>query len=228
MSLFLAIAAAAAVTPDPFDPGPNPMLMRHPTMNATTIVFQFAGDLWSVPRSGGDAARLTSAPGVESDPYFSPDGTMIAFSGEYDGNQDVFVMPAKGGEPRRLTYHPGADTCAGWTPDGKSVVFVSGMLSNTDTPRLFTVPISGGVPKALPFPSGTMISYSPDGQKVAYVPGMKWETAWKRYRGGQTYPIWIGHLSDSTVHEIPRKNSNDEQPMWIGDKIYYMSDKRGP
>ncbi|HVT13297.1 MAG TPA: PDZ domain-containing protein [Fimbriimonadaceae bacterium] len=228
MSLFLAIAAAAAVIPDPFDPGPNPMLMRHPTMNATTIVFQFAGDLWSVPREGGQARRLTSAPGVESDPYFSPDGTMIAFSGEYDGNEDVFVMPAKGGEPRRLTYHPGADVCAGWTPDGKSVVFVSSMLANTDTPRLFTVPLTGGVPKPLPFPSGTMISYSPDGQKVAYVPGMKWETAWKRYRGGQTYPIWIGHLSDSTVHEIPRKNSNDEQPMWIGDKIYYMSDKRGP
>lgn len=224
------IAALLALTlaPDPFDPGPNPMLMRHPTMNKSTIVFQFAGDLWSVPKEGGEAHRLTSAPGIESNPYFSPDGTMIAFSGSYDGNEDVFVMPANGGVPKRLTYHPSADTCAGWTPDGKSVIFVSGMLSNTDSPRLFTVPVEGGVPKALPVPAGTMASFSPDGSKMAYVPGWKWELAWKRYRGGQTYPIWIANMADSKVIEIPRKNTNDEQPMWVGDKVYYLSDKRGP
>jgi tricorn protease len=229
MSLILAALAATVVSSDSaFDPGPNPMLMRHPTMNEASIVFQFAGDLWSVAKGGGEAHRLTSAAGVESYPFFSPDGTTIAFSGEYDGNQDVFTVPAKGGVPKRLTYHPGGDFCAGWTPDGKSVVFVSGMLSNTDTPRLFKVPVTGGVPKPLPFPSGQMPSFSPDGQKMAYVPGMKWEEAWKRYRGGQTYAIWIGQMSDSKVKEIPRKNSNDEQPMWIGDKIYYMSDRRGP
>lgn len=211
-----------------FDPGPNPMLMRHPTMNETTIVFQFAGDLWSVPREGGQARRLTSAPGVESDPFFSPDGTMIAFSGEYDGNQDVFVVPAKGGIPKRLTYHPAPDSCAGWSQDGKSVIFSSSMLSGTDSPRLFTIPAAGGVPKALPVPAGTMASFSPDGNRMAYVPGWKWEQAWKRYRGGQTYPIWICQLNDSKVKEIPRKNSNDEQPMWVGDKVYYLSDKRGP
>jgi tricorn protease len=225
MPLFAAIALLIS---DPFDPGPNPMLMRHPTMNKSSIVFQFAGDLWSVPRQGGEAQRLTSAPGTESDPYFSPDGNWIAFSGNYDGNTDVFVIPAKGGVPKRLTAHPAPDTVLGWTPDGKSVLFSSNMLSNTDYVHMFTVPVSGGVPKALPFPSGRQACFSPDGSKIAYVPTGKWQQAWKRYRGGQTAPIWIGQMSDSRVKEIPRQNSMDEYPMWFGDSIYYLSDKRGP
>jgi len=191
-------------------------------------VFQFADDLWAVPRGGGQATRLTAAPGVESDPYFSPDGKWIAFSGEYDGNQDVFVMPATGGIPKRLTAHPAPDVVVGWAPDGKSVLFSSSMLSNSDLPRLFTVPVTGGFPKPLPLPSGTSACFSPNGKQLAYVPGIKWEEAWKRYRGGQTYPIWIANLSDSKVKAIPRDNTNDEQPAWFGDKIYYLSDKRGP
>src|SRR4051812_35603675 len=98
----LLAAFLLAATPDAFDPGPNPLLMRHPTMNATSIVFQFAGDLWSVTREGGQAERLTAAAGVESNPFFSPDGKWIAFSGQYDGNLDAFVMPANGGVPKRL------------------------------------------------------------------------------------------------------------------------------
>ncbi|MBI1757014.1 MAG: PD40 domain-containing protein [Fimbriimonas ginsengisoli] len=227
--MLAAVAIAALLqTSTAFDPGPNPLLMQHPTMNSTEIVFQFADDLWSVPRGGGDARRLTSALGVESSPYFSPDGKLVAFSGEYDGNKDVFVMPAEGGVPTRLTAHPAPDTVLGWTPDGKSVVFSSPMLSNTDLPRLFTVPVNGGFPKPLPFPSGSMASLSPDGQRVAYVPGIKWELAWKRYRGGQAYRIWLGEMSDSKVKEIPRKNWNDEQPMWVGDKVFYLSDRSGP
>ncbi len=197
-------------------------------MNRTEIVFSFGGDLWSVPRSGGDAVRLTTNPGLEIDPFFSPDGTMIAFSGSYDGNRDVFVVPAAGGVPKRLTYHPSPDVTVGWTPDGKSVLFASSMNTATDLPRLYTVSVNGGVPKALPLPSGSQGCYSPDGQKLAYVPGIKWEPGWKRYRGGQTYPIWIAQLSDSKVKEIPRQNTNDEQPMWIGSKIFYLSDKHGP
>jgi tricorn protease len=228
MLLVSLILAASAAPTSAFDPGPNPMLMRHPTMNESQIVFQFADDLWSVPRQGGAATRLTTAPGVESDPFFSPDGRWIAFSGDYDGNEDVYVMPAEGGIPKRLTAHPAPDAVVGWTPDGNSIVFTSSMLSNTDLPRLFTVPITGGFPKPLPLPSGSMGCFSPDGQKLAYVPGIKWEEAWKRYRGGQTYPIWIANMSDSKVKPIPRENTNDEQPMWVGDKIYYLSDKRGP
>lgn len=211
-----------------FNPGPNPLLMQHPTMNATTIVFSFAGDLWSVPRGGGEAKRLTSAPGTETRPYFSPDGTTIAFTGEYNGNSDVFTVPADGGIPKRLTYHPARKLVEGWTPDGKSIIVASEMLSNTDAPRLFTVDVNGGVPKALPFPMGTMASFSPDGKQLAYVPGFKWQEAWKRYRGGQAYSIWIGQMSDSKVYEIPRKGWNDSQPMWIGNKVYFLSDPKGP
>ncbi len=228
MLLLASLLVAHAVVPDAFDPGPSPMLMRHPTLSKTSIVFQYAGDLWSVPREGGDAHRLTSAPGVESNPYFSPDGSMVAFSGQYDGNTDVFVVPAEGGVPKRLTAHPEADQALGWTPDGKSVVFSSSMLSNTDNPRMFTVPITGGVPKPLPFPSGVSAAMSPDGKQIAYVPIIRWEEAWKRYRGGQTSKIWIGNISDSHVKEIPRRNTDDRNPMWYGDSIYYLSDKLGP
>ncbi len=225
----LAIALFLRTTPpDPFDPGPDPLLMRHPTLSRTAIAFQFAGDLWSVPRSGGDAVRLTSSGGHDADPIFSPDGSMIAFSGLYDGNVDVFVIPATGGIPKRLTSHPDADTPVGWTPDGKSVLFSSSMLSNTDYPRLYTVPATGGVPKPLPFPTGTDACFSPDGKRIAYVPTSKWELAWKRYRGGQAAPIWIGDLSDSHVQKVPRNGTDDHRPMWVGQSIYYLSDPRGP
>lgn len=210
-----------------FDPGPNPSLMQHPTMNATSIVFVFGGSLWKVPREGGEAVRLTVGPEV-SRPYFSPDGRSIAFSADYDGNVDVYVMPAEGGTPKRLTSHPAPDECQGWTPDGKSVLFSSSMLSNSDYPRLFTVPITGGFPSPLPLPSGYMGCYSPDGKRLAYVPHDKWELAWKRYRGGQTYPIWIADLATSRVKAVPRENTNDEQPAWVGNKIYYLSDPHGP
>ncbi|MBS1702305.1 MAG: PD40 domain-containing protein [Armatimonadetes bacterium] len=211
-----------------FDPGPNPMLMRNPTLSATTIVFQYAGDLWSVPREGGEAKRLTNSPGVESNPMFSPDGQTIAFTAQYDGNTDVYTMPVEGGIPKRLTAHPADDNVAGWTPDGESVLFSSSMLSNTDYPRLFTVSKNGGIPKPLPLPAGVAGSFSPDGKQIAYVPNGKWQEAWKRYRGGQTTPIWVLQLSDSTWKSVPHPNTNDSHPMWIGDDIYYMSDPTGP
>ncbi len=105
--------------------GERPLLLRQPTVSQTQIVFSFAGDLWIVARAGGDARRLTSGVGAETDPFFSPDGTQVAFSGEYDGNQDVYVVPASGGVPKRLTYHPAADTVTGWTPDGRNITFTS-------------------------------------------------------------------------------------------------------
>jgi len=205
----------------------TPLLMRHPSLSKTQIAFAFAGDIWTVSRQGGQAVRITNSPGEKGDPCFSPDGTLIAFSGQYDGNTDVFVVPSTGGVPKRLTYHPNPDTPVGWTPDGTKVVYVSTMLTDNDLPRLFEVPLKGGTPEPLPFPSGTAASFSPDGSKVAYMPGMQWQEAWKRYRGGQTSPIWIGTLSNSRVSEIPRKNSNDNSPMWVGDKIYFLSDRDG-
>jgi tricorn protease len=204
------------------------LLLQRPALSATQIVFSYAGDLWSVPREGGEAKRLTTGPGVETDPVFSPDGSRIAFEGEYDGNIDVFVMPASGGEPKRLTYHPGPDWPVGWTPDGKRVLFGSTRTSATDGGKLFSMPADGGFPDEIPLPIADEGCYSPDGSHLAYVPLFQWQAAWKRYRGGQTKKIWIADLSDSSVSAIPRENSNDFNPMWIGDRIYFLSDRAGP
>ena len=203
-------------------------LLQEPTLSSTQIVFSYAGDLWSVPRAGGEAKRLTASPGDERSPAFSPDGSTIAFTGEYDGSVDVFTMPAAGGPPKRLTYHPGFDGVVGWTPDGKRVLFASDRAVAADGARFYTVPAEGGFPEELPLPIAVEGSYSPDGSHLAYVPLFQWQQAWKRYRGGQTRKIWIADLADSSVVEIPRDNSNDFNPMWVGDKIYFLSDRSGP
>ncbi|MEZ5428375.1 MAG: PDZ domain-containing protein [Pyrinomonadaceae bacterium] len=207
----------------------KPMLYRQPTMNKTDIVFVYAGDLWKVPRAGGQAVRLTADPGNEFNPKFSPDGNWIAFSGQYDGNVDVFVMPSSGGIPRRITYHPGGDSLIGWTPDGRSVVFLSNRGTGMPLPKMYTMPATGeGLPSELPFPmAGGVASYSPDGTRLAYMPLAPAFAQWKMYRGGRTTKIWIGNLSDSAVEEIPRQNSNDFIPMWMGEKIYFLSDRNG-
>jgi len=204
-------------------------LLWRPSVSKTQIVFSFADDLWLVDRKGGEARRLTSAVGVETNPFFSPDGTMIAFTGEYDGNRDVFVIPASGGEPRRLTYHPADDNVVGWTPDGKNILLVSTRNSYYHyADQLYMVPVEGGFPKQVPLPIAERSSFSPDGTHVAYVPHPQWQAAWKRYHGGQTTPIWIADLKDSSIQKIPRDNSNDSNPMWIGDKVYFLSNRNGP
>lgn len=206
----------------------SPLLLQQPTLSQTKIVFVFAGDLWVVDRNGGRAVRLTAGPGIETNPQFSPDGSWIAFTGQYDGNTDVFVVSINGGVPRRLTYHPVADVVVGWTPDGKQVLFQSGRVSYRDFNRLYTVPPSGGFPTELPLPSADYGSFSPDAQQLAYVPIMQWQRAWKKYRGGQTKPIWIANLKDSSVQPIPRENSNDFNPMWLDNSIYFLSDRTRP
>ncbi|MDQ6787013.1 MAG: PDZ domain-containing protein [Acidobacteriota bacterium] len=205
----------------------KPMLFRQPTVSKTHVVFAYAGDLWRVSREGGAAERLTSGIGTESSPIFSPDGNWIAFTGEYDGNVDVYVVPAMGGEPRRITYHPGADGVIGWTPDGNSVVFLSTRGTGLPVPKMYTMPVSGqGLPTELPFPmAGGVASFSPDGTKIAYMPLASAFAQWKLYRGGRETKIWIGNMSDSAVEEIPRTSSNDFTPMWMGDKIYFLSDR---
>ncbi|HUK91158.1 MAG TPA: protease, partial [Blastocatellia bacterium] len=207
----------------------KPLLMRSPAISRTQIVFSYAGDLWSVPREGGQARRLTAGKGEETNPIFSPDGQWIAFTGEYDGNTDVYLIPAAGGVPKRLTYHPGPDFAVGWTPDGKQVLFVSTREDETGrTARLYTIAIDGVFPTPLPLPMGYEGSYSPDGSRIAYVPLPHAFDAWKRYRGGEAAPIWIANLANSSVEKLPRQDSNDFNPMWVGDTVYFLSDRNGP
>jgi tricorn protease len=205
----------------------RPLLLRDPSISRTQIAFSYAGYLWVVDRNGGDARQLTIG-GHEANPIFSPDGTQIAFTGEYAGNRDVYVIAATGGEPKRLTYYPGPDRVIAWTPDGRKILFASNRKSTNDPEQFFTMPASGGFPTEVPLPMADEGSYSSDGSQLAYVPNFQWQQAWKRYRGGQTKPIWVVNLSDSSITDrIPRDNSNDFNPMWVGNKIYFLSDRNG-
>jgi len=205
----------------------TPLLAHSPTLSKTQVVFAYGEYLWSVPREGGDARQLTTG-GQEGAPVFSPDGKWIAFTGQYDGNVDVFVIPAEGGEPMRLTWHPGVDIATGWTPDGKKVLFHSNRESHADFDRLYTVPVEGGPAEVLPMWRGEAACFSPDGTRIAYVPNEIWQTSWKRYRGGQTTPIYIVRLSDLALEKVPRENWNDKDPVWFGDTVYFLSDRNGP
>lgn len=226
-SLKLAASVASLILLGGVSAQAAPHIVQTPTTNGQVIVFSYGGDLWSVPFAGGNATRLTTSPGVEKEARFSPDGQTIAFTGNYDGNADVYTIPASGGVPQRKTFHPEQDIVSGWTRDGKQVLFASNHRQSSFAGALFTVGMDAGLPTRLPLPSGQMGSLSPDGSKIAYVPRFQVQVAWKRYRGGQTFPIWIANLADSSVIEIPRNNSNDFCPMWIGDDIYFLSDREG-
>lgn len=215
--LFVSLAAAD-----------QPLLPQKPTLNKTHIVFAYAGDLWSVPREGGEAARLTAGQGIETDPIFSPDGQRIAFQGEYEGNRDVYVMPAEGGTPKRLTYHPGNDDPVGWTPDGKQILFRSDRTNYARLTQLFTISADGGFPAPVNLPMAFDGSYSSGARRLAYLPISPAFEIWKRYRGGETTSIWLANLADAKIEKIPRENSNDFNPMWLGDKVYFLSDRAGP
>ena len=220
LALVLSVAAQAAGNPL--------LLLRYPTMSKAQIAFEYGGEIWEVPRSGGQAHVLASGMDLLTKPIFSPDGKWVAFTGTYDHNTDVYVVPAAGGQPRRLTYHPGPDVAVGWTPDGKDVLFRSRRYSYSDPNQLYTVPVAGGFPQELPLPMAEEGSYSPDGSHLAYVPGFQWERYWKGYKGGQHTQIWIARLSDSSTIRIPDENANERDPMWVGNTVYFLSDRDGP
>src|SRR5579864_7781827 len=213
----------------------HPLLQR-PTFNGNVIVFSYAGDLWTVDKTGGHASRLTTGTGIETDPVFSPDGTMIAFTGEYDGNTDVFVVPTIGGVPRRITHHPGADSAVGWTPDGKDVIFRSNRESSSPRyTKLFKVSLNGGLPTALPLPMASSGKFSADGKYFAYSPvsgaspfNYSTYVAWRNYRGGLASSVWIADMASLDVVKVPRERSNDFNPVWVDKQVYFLSDRNGP
>ncbi|MCG8467568.1 MAG: PDZ domain-containing protein [Gemmatimonadetes bacterium] len=210
--------------------GGETLMIAQPAVSAERIAFAYAGDLWIAGIDGSAPRRLTSHIGTEFNPRFSPDGQWIAFSGEYDGNLDVFLVPAVGGVPTRLTWHPAADLVQDFTPDGSAVLFASGRNAYTGRHRqLFTVSTTGGHPEQLPIPHAFKATYSPDGSKIAYTPLYEAFTQWKNYRGGTTSRIWIYDVADHSVEEVPQPEgrSNDTDPMWIGDRVYFRSDRDG-
>jgi len=199
--------------------------LHQPDISADKIVFEYGGDLWIVPVTGGEARHLTTHPGNESSPKFSPNGRWIAFTGSYDGNTDVFVIPAEGGVPRRLTYHPGSDNVRGWSPDGSKIMFNSSRDAYSRSSHMFTIDFDGGLPEMLPMPMASLGDYAPDGKHIAYTPIGNAFSVWKRYRGGRTTPVWLLDLRDYSHVEIPHTNASDTYPIWLGDTVYFLSDR---
>ena len=213
-------------------------LLRFPDIYRDTVVFSYAGDLWSVNSAGGTALRLTAHPGLELFAKFSPDGRQIAFTGQYGGDEQVYVMPSTGGAPRQLTFYPATGPLAerwgydnqvyGWTPDGAAVVFRSARDSYTLTAaKLYTVPGAGGPATALPMPVSGAGDFAPDGKRIVYSPLWRDFRSEKRYQGGWANDLFIFDLVHPSLVQVTNDPRTDRDPMWIGDAIYFNSDRTG-
>ena len=228
MKKFYALAFAALVLGGMVWAQVDARMMQNPDVSKTHIVFTYGGDLWVVPKDGGTALKLSSPAGQELFAKFSPDGSEIAFSAIYNGNFDVYIVPALGGVPTRVTHHGMSDRLIDWYPDGKNLLYASSMASGKQRfNQFYKVGVAGSLPDKLPIPYGEMASLSPDGKKLAYTPLSQAFRTWKRYRGGWQADIWIYDLEKNTAENISKSVSNDEFPMWSGNKVYYLSD-RGP
>ncbi len=203
------------------------MLLRQPTISNTDIVFVYANDLWIVSKDGGDARRHTSNEGQESNPHFSPDGKLIAFTAEYDGNTDVYLIPTEGGQPTRLTWHPGADQVTGWTPDGKEILFASSREAvPTLESKFFKINKNGGMEEALDIPRAVAGEISEDGKYIAYQQIGFWDAEWRNYRGGQAKPIWIVDMKNYSLKMTPQTdNERHTDPVWLNNVVYFLSER---
>lgn len=202
------------------------LLLRQPSVSDRNIAFAYANNIWVVDRSGGDARRITSYQGETADPHLSPDGRWVAFTGQYGGNESVYIVPVEGGEARRLTWHPSGSRVTGWTPDGRRVVFASDRAAeNSRITKFWTVSVEGGAETPLAIPRGSEGQYSPDGTRFAYVMPNFWDPEWRNYRGGQTRPIWIARLDNLEVESPAWSGSRDVSPAWIGETLYFLSDR---
>ncbi|MCM2256877.1 MAG: S41 family peptidase, partial [Vicinamibacteria bacterium] len=233
--LGLALGALLLATPA----SAQTKLLRFPDIHGDTVVFTYAGDLWTAPAKGGTAARLTAHPGQENFAKFSPDGKWVAFTGQYDGDEQVYVMPATGGVPKQLTYYPARGPMAprhgldnqvyGWTPDGTSIVFRS--LRDADGGRsetaLYTVPAGGGLAVKLPMPTSGAGDFAPDGKRLVYSPLFRDFRTWKRYEGGWAQDLYVYDLATHQAKPIGTSKRTERDPMWIGDRVYFASDRDG-
>lgn len=213
-------------------------LLRQPDIHGDTVAFVYAGDLWLASARGGDARRLTSGEGMEYFPKFSPDGRWIAFTGDYTGSRQVFVVSVDGGTPRQLTFYNdvgalpprgGIDNrVLDWTPDGRQILFNPHRLPWSDRmPVHYVIDFDGGMERPLAIPEGSAGSYSPDGTKLAYTPVEREFRTWKRYRGGRAQDVWIYDLASNKAEQLTTNQYTDNQPVWIGNTIYFTSDREG-
>ncbi len=235
LRLAAVVSLAVSLSIPAFAADPHPHILQQPSISKDLIAFSYAGDLWTVPRSGGRAMHLTTGVGIESQPIFSPDGRTIAFTGEYDGNTDVFTIPATGGIPKRITYHPAADVAVGWTPDGKSIIFRSNRDSASRYTQLFEISAEGGVEKRLPLPTAYEGALSPDGSRIAYNPlgpgsafNFTTYVSWGNYHGGLAPALWITTLPGLETVAVPHETSADYSPTWADGKLYFLSGRKGP
>jgi tricorn protease len=224
------------VLADEAAPSGEARLLRFPGVGQEKIAFSYGGDIYTVAKTGGQATRLTSHEGLELFPRISPDGKLIAFTGEYDGDKSVYIIPINGGEPKRLTFHPaiqntpdrfGPDNVVmGWSNDGEKVLYRSRKESMSWWEgRAYLVDIKGGMSEPLPMPSAGFTSFSPDGNKVAYCPIYRDFRTWKRYKGGMAQDVWIYNLKTDSAEKLTDWIGTDNLPMWYGDKIYFNSDR---
>ena len=220
------LGAATAQTNAPSACAIDARMLRYPDVSATQIAFAYAGDIWVASKSGGAAQRLSSPKGEETFPRFSPDGSQIAFSGNYDGNIDIYVVPATGGLPKRLTFHGAPDRMLEWYPDGKSILFATSRTSEKERfNQLYKISVNGGLPEKLPVPYGEFGAISPDGKTLAYIPISVDFRTWKRYRGGMNPAIWLFNLETYAAKNITGNDAANSLPMWHGSTLFFLSDR---
>ena len=226
VTLVMGLFFVAAALPAMAGHVPDAAMLRFPDVSTDKIVFVYAGDIWTVSKEGGLARRLSSPPGQELFPKFSPDGDLIAFSGDYDGNNDVYVISAEGGLPKRLTYHPDSDRMVEWYPSGQELLFNSARNSKpTKYRRLFRQSVSGGPAEVLPLSYGALASFSPDGKRMAFQLGSREHRTWKRYMGGTASDLWIYDFAKDRAEKITTFPGTDAFPMWHGNTLYFLSDR---
>ncbi|MFT5232328.1 MAG: tricorn protease [Candidatus Krumholzibacteriia bacterium] len=220
--LLLATSMAVAAFGDDSSPG---YVMRYADVNADNIVFTYEDDLWLVPVAGGDARRITSHEGIERSAKFSPDGSLLAFTGDYDGGGDVYIMPREGGVPVRLTFHPGGGTVCGWSPDGQRVLFSSNREAPFFASELYSISVAGGMAESLPVDRGSLASMAPDGSAMAFNRYGRHTRTWKRYQGGNAQDIWVVDFGSGDIVKVTDWTGSDQFPMWGSDGIYFNSDR---
>lgn len=229
----LKLAMSASLTAIAFTTGASAetRLLKQGAISKDHIAFVYGGDIWVSDRDGDNPRQLTTRRAPEMMPQFSPDGKTIAFSATYDGNTDVYTIPVSGGQPTRLTWHPGADIVEGFTPSGSNILFTSRReMTSGRSAQAWHVGVNGGFPTKVMDAVMQSGVWDANGERIAYQPyntAHRGASAWRNHRGGSTPPIWVLTYSSGEWEEVPHERASDTNPMWVGDDVYFLSDRSG-